>query len=295
MTGDFFQLPPVTKGGKEPFFAFQSEAWKSCIEHTVTLTQVFRQKDSHFVDLLNQMRQGEISPAAKQTFVGLSRPLPQDDGLLPTELFPLRTEVDRANAARMAALPGPSFTYEARDSGAAQPDRRAKLLEAMVAVKNLELKANAQVMLIKNVDESLVNGSVGKVLGFYSPSACVASVGAGASATPQVKKEGTPKPKSSSQEKAGGFVRNVQVGPDGKTPVALCGDEVKENTDIKAPASAKGNAKANNDDLMPLVEFRTPQGKEIVLISRDEFRSEDSEGKLLARRVQVSLASHLLG
>ena len=46
VTGDFFQLPPVTKGGKEPFFAFQSEAWKACIEHTVTLTQVFRQKDS---------------------------------------------------------------------------------------------------------------------------------------------------------------------------------------------------------------------------------------------------------
>ena len=46
VTGDFFQLPPVTKSGKEPFFTFQSEAWKTCIEHTVTLTQVFRQKES---------------------------------------------------------------------------------------------------------------------------------------------------------------------------------------------------------------------------------------------------------
>ena len=86
-----------------------------------------------FVDLLNQMRRGEISSAARQTFVGLSRPLPQDDGILPTELFPLRAEVDRANAARMNALTTPSHKYEARDSGAAQPDRRAKLLEAMVA------------------------------------------------------------------------------------------------------------------------------------------------------------------
>lgn len=46
VTGDFFQLPPVTQGGKNVFFAFQSDAWKESIEHTVTLTQVFRQKDS---------------------------------------------------------------------------------------------------------------------------------------------------------------------------------------------------------------------------------------------------------
>lgn len=46
VTGDFFQLPPVTKSGEEPFFAFESEAWKKCIDHTVTLTQVYRQKDT---------------------------------------------------------------------------------------------------------------------------------------------------------------------------------------------------------------------------------------------------------
>ena len=46
ITGDFFQLPPVTKSGVEPFFAFESEAWKKCIDHTVTLTQVYRQKDT---------------------------------------------------------------------------------------------------------------------------------------------------------------------------------------------------------------------------------------------------------
>ena len=45
VTGDFFQLPPVTKSGKQPFFAFECDAWKKCIDHTVILTQVFRQKD----------------------------------------------------------------------------------------------------------------------------------------------------------------------------------------------------------------------------------------------------------
>ena len=46
VTGDFFQLPPVTKGSQEPFFAFESEAWKTTFEHTICLKKVYRQKDS---------------------------------------------------------------------------------------------------------------------------------------------------------------------------------------------------------------------------------------------------------
>ena len=45
ITGDFFQLPPVTQNKDEPFFAFQSSEWNKCIEHTITLTHVFRQRD----------------------------------------------------------------------------------------------------------------------------------------------------------------------------------------------------------------------------------------------------------
>lgn len=44
ITGDFFQLPPVTKGGM-PKFAFEAKAWKECIRATVNLKKVFRQKD----------------------------------------------------------------------------------------------------------------------------------------------------------------------------------------------------------------------------------------------------------
>lgn len=45
VTGDFFQLPPVTKSA-QPVFAFEVKAWSQVIHHTVNLTQVFRQKDT---------------------------------------------------------------------------------------------------------------------------------------------------------------------------------------------------------------------------------------------------------
>ena len=44
VTGDFFQLPPVMKGG-DPKFAFEAELWNATIKHTFNLTKVFRQTD----------------------------------------------------------------------------------------------------------------------------------------------------------------------------------------------------------------------------------------------------------
>lgn len=45
VTGDFFQLPPVPDGGQEATFAFDANTWTTVMQHTIGLTQVFRQKD----------------------------------------------------------------------------------------------------------------------------------------------------------------------------------------------------------------------------------------------------------
>lgn len=45
ITGDFFQLPPVPDYGKVAKFAFDADSWNTTIEHTIGLTQVFRQKN----------------------------------------------------------------------------------------------------------------------------------------------------------------------------------------------------------------------------------------------------------
>lgn len=86
VTGDFFQLPPVTKDNKSPTFAFEAETWKDTISASVNLSQVFRQKDQTFVTMLNEMRFGKMTPDSVRKFASLSRQIKYDDGIEPTEL-----------------------------------------------------------------------------------------------------------------------------------------------------------------------------------------------------------------
>ena len=52
----------------------------------------------------------------------------------------------------------------------ADPNQRQKMLANFMAPQVLKLRINAQVMLIKNVDDTLVNGSMGKIVSFVDPS-----------------------------------------------------------------------------------------------------------------------------
>ena len=64
LAGDFHQLPPVAKGpaaAGQRKFCFEAAAWKSCMQHCLQLTQVFRQADNDFVDLLAAVRSGSCS------------------------------------------------------------------------------------------------------------------------------------------------------------------------------------------------------------------------------------------
>ena len=123
-----------------------------------------------FVDMLNEMRFGRLTPESIRTFESLSRPLKMDDGIEPTELFPLRSEVDKSNTTRLKLLNTTTWLYTGRDGGTVtDPAQRARLLANVMAPPEIILKVGAQVMLIKNVDDSLVNGSTGKILGFTHP------------------------------------------------------------------------------------------------------------------------------
>lgn len=169
--GDFFQLPPVSKDNNNPTkFAFESSLWKEGIDMTILLTKVFRQQgDTKFIEMLNKMRLGQIDAETEREFKKLNRPLPQDE-IIPAELYSTRSEVERANYSRLSRLPGKAHIFHAIDGGALEDrELREKLLQNFLAPKELQLKIGAQVMMIKNIDATLVNGSLGKVIDFIDP------------------------------------------------------------------------------------------------------------------------------
>lgn len=86
VTGDFFQLPPVPEKDRGAKFSFDAATWNTCIEHTILLTHVFRQKDTTFAAMLNEMRLGRLTAASIRAFQNLSRPLNFTDDLEATEL-----------------------------------------------------------------------------------------------------------------------------------------------------------------------------------------------------------------
>lgn len=119
--------------------------------------------------MLNEMREGRLTGESIAAFKRLQRPLHFDDAMDATELFPTRDEVERANRLRMQQLPGSVLTFHARDGGSMTDlNMRAKLLQNCMAPDRIELKVGSQVMLIKNIDETLVNGSLGRVVNFMS-------------------------------------------------------------------------------------------------------------------------------
>lgn len=67
----------------------------------------------------------------------------------------------------MRNLSGRAWDFKAEDGGSISDlAQRDKLLSNCMAPPSITLKKGAQVMLIKNIDDTLVNGSVGKVIAF---------------------------------------------------------------------------------------------------------------------------------
>jgi len=183
ITGDFFQLPPVSKrssSGDGADFCFNSDAWRECIDETFLLTKVYRQSgDLELAEMLDSLRLGRLPPYIRQKFKALERPLRYPDGILPTELYPTRDEVERANRNRLNSLSGEPVSFFAKDSYGPEfaPGRRGdgkhpgyleSMLDTLMCAKVLELKEGAQVMYIKNdmEDPSIVNGTIGRIVAF---------------------------------------------------------------------------------------------------------------------------------
>lgn len=146
--GDFFQLPPVSKGGMRKRMLFDSPLFQADNVKKIKLQRVFRQQDSKLLDLLHAARYGRLDQQHVEYLASLDRPIADNGtGLKPTKLYPVNTLVDQENTLRLHGpdCSGPVHTYEARDTG--NRTDMEQLIRNCMAADKLELRIGAQVCL----------------------------------------------------------------------------------------------------------------------------------------------------
>lgn len=158
--GDFFQLPPVSKG-KKPRLAFESQSWQHADLKVCYLTEQHRQADKVFLEILDAFRDGTINDDHKKALSLATR------NVIPrTHLFTHNFDVDEMNNAELEKLPGLERTFTATLTGQhAYP--MDVLRRQMLSPEVLKLKVDAPVMFTRNHKEGqFVNGTLGTVVGF---------------------------------------------------------------------------------------------------------------------------------
>lgn len=207
------------------------------------------------------MRLGTLSAPSIEVFRRLCRPITYSDGLEPTELFPTRQEVDAANNSKMRLLTGRSETYHAEDSGTIiEKSHRDKLLSNCMAPISIELKINSQVMLIKNIDDGLVNGSLGRIVGFMNE-----------------------KTFDLAQDDPEAWNAALKCDEEGEEIPSRSHKRLQEL--VRPGAEGKSTAK-----LWPLVEFVLPDGtSRQLLVQPEQWKVELPSGEVQACRTQIPL------
>jgi len=164
LSGDFFQLPPISKTKKEKRFAWQSPSWKDLKLKSCYLEEKFRQDDDRLIKILDEIRAGEISNYTHNMLESrFEKELKAN--FKPTKLYTHNIDVDRINNTELNKLKGKAklFVYESKGS----KTNIEKIFKVSLVLEELTLKKKAVVIFIKNNHEQgYVNGTTGVVESF---------------------------------------------------------------------------------------------------------------------------------
>ena len=192
LSGDFFQLPPVSvsgrnndliapgpeflasreryaKAGLNPEgFVTESLVWRELDPVICYLTEQHRQDDGKLLNVLTDIRDGAVDDADRDILLTRLGVLPEP-GQQAVNLFPVNRQADALNDLRLFEIKEEPHEYLAESSGAAAMVERMK--RNMLAPERLLLKTGAAVMAVRNdPDRQFVNGSLGTVRGFADQS-----------------------------------------------------------------------------------------------------------------------------
>lgn len=169
LVGDLFQLPPVNRGSDQLDFAHTSPAWQELAPVICYITEQHRQSGSDgLLELLEAMRSGDLQDFHETLLSDRLSVAPPTDAPV-TRLYAHNIDVDTINDQHLGLLDGESQIYQAQSKGRAA--KVEQLQKGILAPDVLELKVGAEVMFIANdFGKGFVNGSRGRVVGFYNGS-----------------------------------------------------------------------------------------------------------------------------
>lgn len=168
LVGDLFQLPPVvpkdemeileSKGYDTPYF-LSAKCLRSSDMQFIELTKIYRQENRHFIELLNNVREGfEPEETVREINAQCYSPF-HSDADSDITLTCTNAKATAINTRRLRQLDGREHTYQGKIKGNfnINTDKLPSPIE-------LKLKAGAQVMFTRN-DSKLrwANGSIGTV------------------------------------------------------------------------------------------------------------------------------------
>ncbi len=164
LSGDLFQLPPVSFDKQNIDYIFKAKAWTELDLRICYLQEPMRQKDRQFLGMLYDIRHNKVDEA---TFELLSDTMHQEasDSITMTKLYTHNIDVDAINQRELDKIGGESHFYDMSAVGAEK--LTAMMKKTCLAPGRLELKKGALVMFVRNNYElGYVNGTLGSVVGF---------------------------------------------------------------------------------------------------------------------------------
>lgn len=167
-SGDFHQLPPVSKDSK---FCFESPFWNDCFKNQIILMENFRQKGDHtYQKVLNELREGNLTPESKDILRSCLNKK-TDELISPTLLYPVKRLSEQVNLFENMSLEGEEKVYKMKyieSPNKKVEDELIKQKKNLIVDEEIRLKIGTQVMCTINLDQEqgIINGSQGKVVGF---------------------------------------------------------------------------------------------------------------------------------
>lgn len=166
LTGDFFQLPPVSREQlpNSEKFAFMAPIWVEANFRICYLTRQYRQSDDFLHHLLSGIRKREIGDDFQEK---IREKLSLTDSGSGVRLFTHNADVDQLNVRELAQLQTEVHVFEAKTSGKGAVVESLK--QSVMAGPYMELKEGAKVMFVRNNPEKYYfNGTLGTVTAFES-------------------------------------------------------------------------------------------------------------------------------